>query len=82
MLNQLEFYKKKHKKNSLYQVWQEGTHPELIQTEKMLFQKIEYIHYNPVLRGYVDASEHWRYSSARNYLDDHYSIIDVDCSLH
>ncbi|MEJ2304415.1 MAG: hypothetical protein P8Y14_23050 [Anaerolineales bacterium] len=33
----------------------------------MMHQKIEYIHHNPVRRGYVDESEHWRYSSARNY---------------
>jgi hypothetical protein len=31
-------------------------------------QKIAYIHDNPVKRGYVDLPEHWRYSSARNYL--------------
>jgi hypothetical protein len=24
---------------------------------------------NPVKRGYVDFSEHWRYSSYRNYFD-------------
>ena len=30
-------------------------------------QKIEYIHFNPVKRGYVDEPEHWRYSSARDY---------------
>lgn len=30
-------------------------------------QKIEYIHNNPVQRGYVDLPIHWRYSSARNY---------------
>lgn len=58
LLNQLEFYKKRHKKENKYQVWQEGTHPKLIHTEKMLFQKIEYIHYNPVLRGYVNVPEH------------------------
>ncbi|MGL6095965.1 MAG: hypothetical protein ACRC7O_09240 [Fimbriiglobus sp.] len=32
-----------------------------------MFQKREYIHNNPVRRGYVDVSWHWRYSSARNY---------------
>jgi hypothetical protein len=47
----------------------------------MLFQKIEYIHYNPVKRGYVDEPEYWRYSSARNYLNDDHTIIEVDCSL-
>ena len=30
-------------------------------------QKLDYIHHNPVKRGYVDQPEHWRYSSARNY---------------
>ena len=30
-------------------------------------QKIEYIHLNPVKRGYVDEHEHWRYSSAWDY---------------
>lgn len=44
-------------------------HPELIQDEEMMRQKIEYIHRNPVKRGYVDQAEHWRYLSARNYQD-------------
>jgi hypothetical protein len=42
----------------------------------MMCQKIEYIHYNPVKRGFVDSPEHWRYSSARNYLALP-SLIDV-----
>ena len=33
----------------------------------MMEQKLEYIHWNPVKRGYVDDPTHWRYSSARNY---------------
>jgi len=28
-------------------------------------QKLDYIHYNPVKRGYVDQPEHWRYSRVR-----------------
>ena len=35
----------------------------------MLRQKLEYIHENPVKRGYVDEPTCWRYSSARNYAD-------------
>jgi hypothetical protein len=49
------------------QIWQEGVHPQLIQNEIMMRQKVEYIHNNPVKRGYVDDPLHWRYSSARNY---------------
>jgi len=43
-------------------------HPEWIQDENMMRQKVEYIHGNPVERGYVDRAEHWRYSSAGDYL--------------
>ena len=69
-LKQLQFYKLKHKKDRTYQFWQEGSHPELIQGEKMMIQKLEYMHYNPVKRGYVDDPIHWRYSSARNYAEE------------
>ncbi len=47
--------------------WQEGSHPQLIDGEAMLRQKLEYIHQNPVKRGYVDEAVHWRWSSARSY---------------
>jgi len=67
ILEQLAFYKKAHKHDRAYQFWQEGVHPEWIQSEEMMRQKIEYIHQNPVKRGYVDDAIHWRYSSARNY---------------
>jgi putative transposase len=67
LLEKLRRAKLRHKKESEYQLWQEGSHPEEIHNEKMLIQKIEYIHNNPVRRGYVDEPKHWRYSSARNY---------------
>jgi len=35
--------------------------------EDMLRQKTEYIHFNPVRRGYVSNPQHWRYSSAQYY---------------
>ncbi len=68
ILEQLAFYKKAHKNDRAYQFWQEGIHPEWIQNDEMMQQKITYIHDNPVKRGYVDLPEHWRYSSAKNYL--------------
>ena len=67
ILDQLAFYKKAHKADRTYQFQEEGVHPEWIQNEQMMRQKIEYIHQNPVKRGYVDDASHWRYSSARNY---------------
>jgi len=76
ILDQLAFYKKAHKEDRAYQFWQEGVHPEWIQNEEMMRQKIEYIHNNPVERGYVASPEHWRYSSARNYLGEE-GLIEV-----
>ncbi len=67
IVTQLEVHKRKHKDDRSYQLWQEGSHPQQIQGEAMMRQKVEYIHHNPVKRGYVDLPEHWRYSSARNY---------------
>jgi REP element-mobilizing transposase RayT len=67
LLQQLRPLKLRHKKESENQVWQEGNHPQQIRGEDMMQQKIEYIHNNPVVRGYVDEPLHWRHSSARNY---------------
>ncbi len=65
--DQLSFYKKAHKEDREYQLWQEGIQPKLIQSDAMMIERINYIHNNPVKRGYVDEGEQWRYSSARNY---------------
>ena len=66
-LKQLRLLKKSHKKDQTYQVWQEGFHPQAILNEHILREKIEYVHYNPVRRGYVEYPEQWRYSSAAQY---------------
>jgi len=78
LLNQFAYYKKKHKSESKHQVWQEGYHPQRIQGEAMRAQKMTYIHANPVRRGLVDLPEHWRYSSARNYMLDDHSVLEID----
>ncbi|MEA3315549.1 MAG: transposase [Campylobacterota bacterium] len=67
ILDQLAFYKKAHKKTAQYQLWQEGYQPKLIKDDKMMIQKINYIHQNPVKRGFIDEARYWRYSSARDY---------------
>ena len=78
LLNRLQMYRKPYKVDSQYQVWQEGSHPQLIEGEAMWNQKVEYIHHNPVARGFVDVPEHWRYSSARNYLLNDHSVMAID----
>ena len=70
LLSQIAFRKLRHKLRSDYQVWDEGFHPKQIFNNKMMNQKLEYMHFNPVKAGFVDRPEHWRYSSARNYLGE------------
>jgi putative transposase len=52
LLRQMRAHKLHHKTESESQVWQEGHHPEQIQTDEMMWQKREYVHNNPVARGY------------------------------
>lgn len=67
LLEQLAQAKDLHKKDRQFQVWQEGSHPQALQNEAMMRQKIEYIHHNPVKRGLVEEPVQWVYSSAANY---------------
>ncbi len=77
VLNWLKYYKLYYKKESEYQIWQEGFQPKLITSEDILKQKIEYIHNNPVKAGFVAKPEHWVYSSASNYLLGE-GILEID----
>lgn len=77
ILKQLRFYKKAHKRDREYQVWQEGYQPKLIQSDDMMIKLINYIHHNPIKRGFVDEAWHWRYSSARDYQDIQ-GLIEVE----
>ena len=67
LLAGLDYHKSRHKIDREFQLWHEGSHPKIIETEDAMRQKLDYIHDNPVKRGYVDDATHWRYSSARNY---------------
>ena len=66
LLRQLRTTKLNHKTQSEYQLWQEGGKPKQIQNDEVMWQKIQYIHRNPVERGFVDDPVHWRWSSARD----------------
>ena len=62
-------------------VWQEGYHPETILSPDFLLTKLNYIHNNPVEKGYVTRPEHWKYSSARNYYLDDHSLIQIHTAI-
>ena len=76
LLHLLALFKRQHKRASTYQLWEEGSHLQVVESETVMRQKLDYIHQNPVKRGYVDLPEDWRYSSARNYAGQ-VGLIDV-----
>jgi putative transposase len=59
-------------------VWREGSHPEAIESSAFYEQKLNYIHENPVRKGYVLRPEDWLFSSARNYYLNDHPIIKID----
>lgn len=41
--------------------------PKELETNHFMDQKLDYIHENPVTDGIVDESQHYLYSSAKDY---------------
>ncbi|MDX5444251.1 MAG: transposase [Hymenobacteraceae bacterium] len=64
MLHLFQFYSKGNSHNSHFQFWQQYNHPIDLTDTKMIEQKQEYIHQNPVEAGLVTEPQYYTYSSA------------------
>jgi putative transposase len=62
--------------NNDYQFWQQHSHPIEL-TDKMMEEKLDYIHMNPVVSGFIDEPQAWTYSSARDYYGTGKSDLDI-----
>ncbi|PCJ95006.1 MAG: transposase [Flavobacteriaceae bacterium] len=73
------FEKAAKKKNNVskYQFWQHHNKPIELWSPKVIKQKIDYIHNNPVLSGFVTNPMDYKYSSAKNFTDDH-AVFEID----
>jgi putative transposase len=65
------------KRNKYYKIWQDGNQPKEIFSNEFFYQKLDYIHQNPVQDLIVSQSEDYLFSSARNYaeLDSYLEIV-------
>ena len=77
MLQRFELADKKRKRNSNYQFWTHENHSIEITSQKILMQKMGYIHMNPVKAGLVKNSDDWIYSSQRNY-SELSNVLEID----
>jgi REP element-mobilizing transposase RayT len=68
------------KKDQKYKVWQDGNQAKEIFSMSFLYEKLEYIHNNPVNDLIVEKPEDYLYSSARNYagLDSFLDVFVLD----
>lgn len=67
LLHVLKYHAFGRKNQQTYQVWQSGNHPVLLYSKKVILQKLQYIHLNPVRAGFVAHPRDWLYSSALFY---------------
>ncbi len=58
---------KKNGNNNDWQFWQQHNKPLVIKDQEMFDKVLNYIHNNPVIAGFVDKPEYWKYSSARDF---------------
>ena len=49
------------------QFWQQHNQPVELWSNDVFQQKLDYVHNNPVVAGFVREPEHWKYSSAFDY---------------
>lgn len=77
MLWMMERAGKKNLNNKGFQFWQQHNHPIELSSNKMMDQRLEYIHNNPVVAGFVEIPEEYVFSSAKNYYTDEKGWIEI-----
>jgi hypothetical protein len=67
MLNRFKYRAKYLKRISNFKFWRDGNHAEIIYSPDFFYEKLEYIHNNPVKEMVVRNPDDYLFSSARNY---------------
>jgi REP element-mobilizing transposase RayT len=79
MLNEFSKAANESTKHKSFKFWQTGNHAIELFNEKFIWDKINYIHNNPVEEGYVSNDLEWIYSSANNYHEKESILPEVYC---
>jgi putative transposase len=77
ILYRFEYAAKYKKQNVKYMFWKKDNHAILLDNNKMMQQRLDYLHYNPVEAGIVDEPEQYVFSSARDYAGQK-GLLDVE----
>jgi len=78
ILDLFEKHGKANNSNYKFQVWQHENHPFLLDSEFIYNQKLNYIHHNPVVAGFVSEPSHWLFSSANEYINGFKGLLELE----
>jgi putative transposase len=78
LLYLFQYFAKHNTNNRDFQFWQQDNHPIALWTLSVMWQKLNYIHLNPVRAGLVKESTDYVYSSATNYYTREKGLLDID----
>jgi putative transposase len=77
MLSKFESAAKRIKRGVNYKLWQDGFHPVELSSNKMIEERLDYIHKNPVMAGITWEAAGYKYSSASIYSGGE-SVMEID----
>ncbi|MFC2151982.1 transposase [Bacteroidota bacterium] len=83
MLEYFQRIAKPLKRIKKYKFWQDGNQAKIIFSKEFFYEKLEYIHNNPVQDLIIEKPEDYLFSSARNYagLDALIEVIEESSKL-
>lgn len=76
LMSAFEFAGRPDRKIKDFKVWQDGFHPEELITNRFIDQKLDYVHNNAVVAGFVNEPHHYALSSAIDYAGGK-GIVDI-----
>ncbi|NOX85106.1 MAG: transposase [Chlorobi bacterium] len=77
MIEIFETEGRKNPNNKYYQFWRQDNHPIELTSNRMMDQKLDYLHNNPVEQGFVNRPEDYPWSSMANYIGEK-GMIEID----
>ncbi len=67
ILKKFSYEAKRSGRTANFKLWQDGFHPVILDTNRKLQQRVEYIHYNPIDAGFVTHERDYVNSSYLAY---------------
>jgi len=77
MIEIFEAEGRRNSNNTKYQFWQQDNHPIELTNNKMMEQKLDYIHNNPVEQGFVIRAQYYPWSSILDYSGEK-GLIEIE----